>query len=165
MTEQQTTVPTDWLRRVVTLLNAMAGDGIGMSDCADPQDLMCEIAISMGHGDADDPWSAVTAALGGGEMSMPDPVNQTTPSSRSVQRAAATLRRAGWAVIPPQPRQSTPTLRDQCEFPDMMGAPGDCCTRMDTRNRKTPHGTLWLCTHHFDRPLAELFDLRCEAVP
>ena len=57
------TVPSDWLARTVKLLNVMAGEGIGIEDCADPADLMCEIAIHMGHGDADDLWGAVTAAL------------------------------------------------------------------------------------------------------
>lgn len=56
-------VPSDWLARVVTLLNTMAGEGITMEDCADPADLMCVIAIHMGHGDADDLWDAVTKAL------------------------------------------------------------------------------------------------------
>ncbi len=56
-------VPKDWLARVVNLLNEMAGEGITMDDCADPSDLMCEIATHFGHGDADDIWSAVTVAL------------------------------------------------------------------------------------------------------
>jgi len=60
-----TAVPSEWLARVVTLLNAMAGEGTGMTDCADPADLMCDIADAMGHGEADDPWEAVMLALGG----------------------------------------------------------------------------------------------------
>lgn len=63
-TETTTSVPIEWLGRVVTLLNAMADEGIGMSDCDDPADLMCDIADAMGHGEADDPWEAVMLALG-----------------------------------------------------------------------------------------------------
>lgn len=58
-----TPVPTEWLARVVELLNGLAGEGIGMVDCADPADLMCEIGTYFGHSDADDLWGAVTAAL------------------------------------------------------------------------------------------------------
>ena len=69
MSEQRETtmasVPADWLARVVNLLNEMAGEGIGMVGCADPADLMCEIAEHMGCGDVDDPWAAVTVALNG----------------------------------------------------------------------------------------------------
>ncbi len=46
----------------------------------------------------------------------------------------------------------------------MQGEPGDCCTSLNTRLRKTAHGTLWLCSTHFGRPVSELFDPRCEAV-
>lgn len=49
---------------------------------------------------------------------------------------------------------------NQCEYPDRQDAPGDTCTRYITRNRRTSHGTLWLCVEHFDRPVAELFDDR-----
>lgn len=49
---------------------------------------------------------------------------------------------------------------NQCEYPDRQGAPGDTCTRYITSNRRTSHGTLWLCSEHFDRPVAELFDDR-----
>lgn len=56
-------VPTEWLARTVELLNAMAGEGIGMADCADPADLMCEIGLYFDCGEADDLWGAVTAAL------------------------------------------------------------------------------------------------------
>lgn len=61
----KTTVPKDWLLRVVALMNAMAGEGIEMEGCADPAILMCEIAESMGHGDAADAWAAVMIELGG----------------------------------------------------------------------------------------------------
>lgn len=64
MSDQATVpVPTDWLARVVGLLDTMAGEGIGMEDCADPADLMCEIAVHMGFGEADNLWAAVTVAL------------------------------------------------------------------------------------------------------
>lgn len=64
MSKQATVpVPTDWLARVVGLLDTMAGEGMGMQDCADPADLMCEIAVHMGLGDASDPWAAVAVAL------------------------------------------------------------------------------------------------------
>ncbi len=64
MTQETTiAVPLDWLARAVNLLNEMAGEGISMEDCAEPSDLMCEIAQHLGHGDADDLWSAVTVAL------------------------------------------------------------------------------------------------------
>lgn len=64
-TQATAAVPLDWLARAVNLLNAMAGEGITMDDCADPADLMCEIASHMGHDGADDVWSAVTVALNG----------------------------------------------------------------------------------------------------
>lgn len=60
---QQTTLPPGWLARVVNLLNAMAGEGIGMADCDDPADLMVEIANHLGFGDHDDPWASVTVQL------------------------------------------------------------------------------------------------------
>jgi len=66
MPADQTTipVPADWLRRAVQLLDTMAGEGICMEACADPADLMCEIADVLGHGDTDDPWEAVRSSWG-----------------------------------------------------------------------------------------------------
>ena len=63
MGDAKVTVSADWLAQVAVLLNAMASDGVTMKGCADPADLMCAIAIALGHGDADDPWASVTAAL------------------------------------------------------------------------------------------------------
>ena len=63
MTQETTLVPTDWLARVLGLLTAMAGEGAGMQDCADPADLMYEIAEHMGLGGEDDPWAAVANAM------------------------------------------------------------------------------------------------------
>ena len=74
-----------------------------------------------------------------------------TPSARSIQRAAALLRQAGWSTLPPAPRPPA-DMRDQCEYPDRHGEPGDCCTNLTGRNRKTRHGTMWLCSDHFDAP-------------
>ena len=62
---KMTAVPTEWLTRVVMLLNTMAGEGMGMDGCAEPADMMCEIADVMGCGETDDPWQAVTLALAG----------------------------------------------------------------------------------------------------
>lgn len=56
-------VPADWLLRAVMLMNAMAGEGIGMEGCADPADLMCEIAQTLGAADADDMWEAAVQAI------------------------------------------------------------------------------------------------------
>ena len=63
MDDAKVTVSADWLADVVSLLNEMACHGVTMEGCADPADLMCAIAIALGHGDADDPWASVTAAI------------------------------------------------------------------------------------------------------
>ena len=54
----QTSVPSRWLKAVLTLLNEMASDGIGITDCEDPAELMVEIAEYLGVGEDDDPWEA-----------------------------------------------------------------------------------------------------------
>ena len=88
---------------------------------------------------------------------------RNTTSARRLSRAAKLLRDAGWYVAPPVRTHSD--MRDQCEYPERREAPGDCCTNLASRQRKTSRGTLWLCTAHFDRPEAELFDerLACHA--
>lgn len=59
MRDQQTTeVPRKWLSSVVALLNEMAAEGTGMVDCADPADLMTEIAEFFGVAAEDDCWEA-----------------------------------------------------------------------------------------------------------
>lgn len=74
-----------------------------------------------------------------------------------LRRAAKLLRHAGWTVLPPPQVEPRRDMRDQCEFPDLCGAPGDCCTYLASRNRKTKFGTMWLCDEHFDAPLSQLF--------
>ena len=56
-------VPKVWLAATVKLLNEMAGEGICMDGCADPQDLMCDIAEHLGLADDDDAWNAAVARL------------------------------------------------------------------------------------------------------
>ena len=56
-------VPGDWLLKVVKLVDEMAREGIGMTDCADPADLMCDFATHMNVLDADDWWEAASEAL------------------------------------------------------------------------------------------------------
>lgn len=87
-------------------------------------------------------------------------MSQSKTTDRQRRRAAKLLRDAGWTVLPPvvMPRDN----RDQCEFPDLRGEPGDCCTNLTSRNRKTDFGTMWLCCEHFHSPLSQLFDLRLE---
>lgn len=51
---QQTTVPSGWLVSVVTLLNEMACEGVGMLGCPDAADLMVDIAEFLGCNEADD---------------------------------------------------------------------------------------------------------------
>jgi hypothetical protein len=64
MTEKQTTtVPKSWLVAVVHLLDQMTYEGLSMVDCEDPADLMCEIAVHLGVGDADDMWKAAVEKL------------------------------------------------------------------------------------------------------
>jgi hypothetical protein len=77
-----------------------------------------------------------------------------------IGRAKRTLEAAGWTVMPPYHSGRRVTLRDQCEFPDMAGSPGDCCINTNTRLRRTKHGTLWLCRDHFNEPASKLFDER-----
>lgn len=88
----------------------------------------------------------------------------TTPSERRIQRAAAVLRQAGWTALPPAPLRSS-DMRDQCEYPDRHGSPGDCCTNLTGRKRATRHGAMWLCDAHFHAPETMLFDerLACHA--
>lgn len=62
---QDRTLPPGWLARVVNLLNEMASEGITMGDCADPAELMVEIAEHLGFGDHEDPWASVTVWLNG----------------------------------------------------------------------------------------------------
>lgn len=88
----------------------------------------------------------------------------TTPSDRSIQRAASLLRAQGYTVLPPASPRKSATL-DQCEYPDRLGEPGDCCTNFARRKRHTRYGWLWLCANHIAAPEAELFDdrLACHA--
>ncbi len=89
---------------------------------------------------------------------MSDPVPTTT-----IRRARATLERSGWIVLPPAP--PAPMMADQCEYPDRRGAPGECCTNLTRRSRKTSHGWMWLCAEHISQPESRLFDerLTCHA--
>lgn len=79
---------------------------------------------------------------------------QTTP--RRLSNARRLLERAGWAVLPPVSRPRKP-MADQCEYPDQVGAPGDCCTNLTRRLRQTSQGTMWLCSGHFEAAENELF--------
>lgn len=88
---------------------------------------------------------------------MPD--TKPEPTARRIANARRLLQSAGWTVTPPTP-VSRPILLDQCEYPDRRGAPGDCCTNLTRRNRKTRFGTMFLCDDHFAAPLTELFDER-----
>lgn len=56
-------VPAEWLSATVELLNEMAGAGIGMIDCADPADLMMQIAEYLGVADEDDCWCAAVREI------------------------------------------------------------------------------------------------------
>lgn len=56
-------VPVVWLAAVAKLVNEMAGEGICMDDCADPQDLMGELAEYLGVMDDDDCWNAAVAKV------------------------------------------------------------------------------------------------------
>lgn len=79
-------------------------------------------------------------------------------AERRIARAAKVLRDAGWHVAPPV--RTPADMRDQCEYPDLRGEPGDTCTALTARSRKTKHGWLWLCEGHLSRPEEELFDAR-----
>ena len=63
-TDQVAAVPERWLRAAVTLINALAQDGITLDGCADPQDMMTELAEYLGCGGADDTWRAAVVAVG-----------------------------------------------------------------------------------------------------
>lgn len=88
--------------------------------------------------------------------------NNPTPTARRIANAKRTLEAAGYIVIVPSPKPPA-DLRDQCEYPDHRGEPGDTCIRLTRRKRDTPHGWLWLCSEHYDAPLDELFDERVES--
>lgn len=55
-------------------------------------------------------------------------------------------------------------LYDQCEYPDRRAEPGDTCTNIAARNRRTRFGTMWLCGEHFGAPVKDLFDERLSHV-
>lgn len=56
-----------YLVRALTLVNAMAGEGLSIDDQEDPADLMTELAERLGVEDEDDSWAAVVAALDGSD--------------------------------------------------------------------------------------------------
>lgn len=89
--------------------------------------------------------------------------DEAKTTDRRISRAAKVLRDAGWHVSPPI--RIPADKRDQCEYPDLRGEPGDTCTRPTNRSRRTKHGWLWLCDAHIGCPEAELFDerLACHA--
>ena len=56
-------VPRSWLAAAAKLINEMAGEGMCMDDCADPQDLMCDLAEWLGVGNDDDAWNVAVAKI------------------------------------------------------------------------------------------------------
>lgn len=85
-------------------------------------------------------------------------VDKSDTIMRKLRAAKRLLESAGYIVTPlPQPR----TLKlDQCEYPDRLARPGECCTHQTSRVRKTSFGTMFLCDDHFHAPLIELIDER-----
>ena len=85
-----------------------------------------------------------------------------TTTKQRLANAKLTLTRAGYIVWPPPVMVRPQPLEDQCEYPDRLGAPGDCCTETTRRVRRTRFGTLFLCDGHFRAPLKTLFDERVQ---
>ena len=81
---------------------------------------------------------------------------------RAEARAIKLLVSRGYSVIEPQARPAAKML-DQCEYPNRQGLPGECCTSSASRNRKTIHGSMWLCSVHIGAPESDIFDERINA--
>ncbi len=80
-------------------------------------------------------------------------------TTRAEANALKLLRAKGYCVTLPH-KLTASKQRDQCEYPDRQGTPGDTCFREAARNRKTSQGTMWLCADHMSAPESELFDER-----
>lgn len=66
-------VDRQWLASVVHLLDTMAGEGMGMEGCADPADLMMDLATHLGFHNDDDPWSSIKNFLAQDRLDITPP--------------------------------------------------------------------------------------------
>jgi hypothetical protein len=85
-------------------------------------------------------------------------VDKSDVTVRKLRGAKRLLESAGY-IVTRLPRYR-PRILDQCEYPDRLARPGECCIHQTSRVRKTPFGTMFLCGDHFRAPLIELIDER-----